>query len=251
MTSKPASARFSRLGSLALAPGLAVLALVHPTPGLIDPIATIAAAEALWLGVHVALALGFAGLAWLLLRSADCWPADMWRTALRIVLLAFGVLSTVYVGIDGVLVGALAVADAARAETVWSAPALVGVANLVGGLWAAGLTLLAWARLPASRQSVIVGATLLATWLTFVASGLPNGVAVPPLLSRLVATASAAVIVFRGGTGDLSPALLTVAAVFRLHVGPDAAVGLVLVAAAEALSRGRSDPGAASRLSAG
>jgi hypothetical protein len=59
---------------------------------------------------------------------------------------------------------------------------------------------------------------------------LPGGL--PTLVSRLAATATAALLVYARGAQAIPPALLIVSAVLRQHVGPEAALGLVFLAAA-------------------
>jgi hypothetical protein len=79
-----------------------------------------------------------------------------------------------------------------------------------------------------SGWPLLVGLALI--WLTFVASTPAIGLA--PLVSRLAATIMAASLVYRSGAPALPTALAIMAAVLRQHVGPEAALGLLVVAGA-------------------
>ncbi|GAC1313783.1 MAG: hypothetical protein NVSMB2_02280 [Chloroflexota bacterium] len=205
---------------------IAALALTHPAlaAGAAGaPAAAIAARGPLWLATHTALLLAFLTFGWRLGRHTT----GSTQAALRL----FAVANTAYLALDGLVVGALASSDPSRAAAVWNAPALGILANAVGALWAAALLLLAWIRLPHSQRTMLSQVALALTWLCFAASAAPGGV--PPLASRFIAAATAALVIYRRGTPAMSAALLTVAAVFRIHVGAEAAVGLLLIAGAE------------------
>jgi hypothetical protein len=80
------------------------------------------------------------------------------------------------------------------------------------------------------------------TWFTFVLGGfLPFAAA----LSRVVALAVGASLVYAAGIGGLAIALLIFAAVIRQHAGAEAALGMLCIAVAAALSE-RSGPAAES-----
>ena len=71
---------------------------------------------------------------------------------------------------------------------------------------------------------------LVLTWVAFVASAPP--LSAPPVISRLLAAATGAWIVYSRGTAGVPVALLVFAAVLHQHVGLEAALGLLLVSVA-------------------
>ena len=205
---------------------IAALAIAHPSSSADAVPASIAARLPAWLGIHAALLVAFPALAWRLGRHTTRWA--------QAALTAFAVTNTAYITLDGLVVGVLATTDPAYASAVWDSRALDLLANTVGALWAAALLLLAWTRIPGGQSTTVSGIAVALTWLSFTATAIPGGL--PPLASRLIAAAAAALIIYRGGIPGLSAGLLTLAAVFRIHVGPEAALGLLLTACAE-LSR--------------
>ena len=125
--------------------------------------------------------------------------------------------NTIFLVLDGVF----APADSVATNALWG--------NVTGAAWCLVLLSLAAALSPAEldRPTTLL---LILTWVAFIASAtpLPAG----PLLSRAVAVASAAWLAYRGGVSALPSALLVFGSVLRQHVGPEAALGLLLVAAA-------------------
>jgi hypothetical protein len=189
---------------------LAALEALHPP--------TLGADVAPWFGwipLHVALLVGYAALVWLLWRIA-C--GRLYRGAL----LAFGTLNTTYLLVDGI----------ARSTS----PLAAVLADATGAAWAAALLLLASSGAP---RPVQVGAAL--TWLAFVGSAPPLGL--PVIASRTLALATAAGLAYATGAPAVPAALLIFSAVLRQHVGPEAALGLLLLVPALSL-RGRSAPAA-------
>jgi len=195
------------LPAIALCSALAVLELAHPP----------SPAGSAWLPLHVALICGYVGLTWVLWRTAPRTHA-MLGAALAV----FVVANTAFLALDGLAIGLGATPAPAAADAL--------LANLTGAAWCAALLGLAatLAPQPHDRPRHIL---LVLTWLVFVASATPL-LAVGSLLSRAMATATAAWLVYRHGTDALPSALLVFAAVLRQHVGPEAALGMVSVAVA-------------------
>jgi hypothetical protein len=203
---------------------LASAELAHPTwaDGSIGE--AVEAAGDLWLALHAVLLLGY------LLLVAILWRLAGSRAA-RVLLLVFAASNSLFLGIDGLLVGILSRSNPAAADGVWNAPALSLLADVTGAAWAAALLLLALSLSPGSGRLVRAGC--LVTWLAFVASAIPvPGTAV---LGLAAALATGAWSVYQHGSDDFPLALLVFAAVQRQHVGPEAALGLVCVALALAV----------------
>ena len=187
---------------------LAILELAHP----------VSAAGAVWLPLHILLTGGYGLLTWLLWQAAA--RGDRHRTAsaaLRVALIGFVLANTIFLVLDGVV----AAADSVGTNALWG--------NVTGATWCLVLLCLAAALSPAEldRPTTLL---LILTWVAFIASAtpLPAG----PLLSRAVAVASAAWLAYRNGVSALPSALLVFGSVLRQHVGPEATLGLLLVAAA-------------------
>jgi hypothetical protein len=216
---------------------VAALELSHPawSDGAVTQ--AIASAGAWWIPLHVLLLLAYC-----VLVGAVLWPAA--STGLipgwwpRAMLAMFCIFNTAYLVLDGLIV---ARADPATAEGIWNSPWVTGLANAVGASWAAALLVcaLGWLSARAGR-AVHIGLVL--TWLAFIA-----GAALPAatLGGRIIALTTGVGLVYARGAMALPSALLVFAAVLRQHVGPEAALAMVFVAAAIAL-RERSNPAAAS-----
>jgi hypothetical protein len=218
---------------------VAGLELSHPSWSDGSVTQAIASAGVWWIPLHVLLALGYG-----LLVAVVLWPTTstgslpVWLS--RTILVIFCVFNSVYLVVDGVVV---AIVDAATANATWNSPWVAAVANAVGATWAAALFTCAYAFLPAKPgRAVHIGMAV--TWLAFVASA-----AFPPatLASRLIALATVAALVYTRGAPALPFGLLVFAAVLRQHVGPEAALAVLCIAAATAL-RERSTPVVASPL---
>jgi hypothetical protein len=216
---------------------VAALELVHPSwaDGAVSQ--AIASAGVWWIPLHVFLLLGYC-----LLVGVVLWPAASKGSAPswwpRAMLAMFCIFNTAYLVLDGLIVPGV---DAATADQIWNSPWLTGLANAVGATWAAALLVCAPGWLSArTARAVHIG--LAVTWLAFVA-----GAAFPAttLAGRFIALTTGAALVYARGAPALPFALLVFAAVLRQHVGPEAALAMVFVAAAIAL-RERSNPAAAS-----
>jgi hypothetical protein len=114
------------------------------------------------------------------------------------------------------------------------------LADVTGATWCAALLAIAGENLKASKPIVIA---LAITWFAFVTT----------TVSWFVALAVAAALTYMSGAAALPIALLVIASVQRQHVGPAAALGMLLIAVAGAIDlvRGRSAPAASSRPSPG
>jgi len=168
--------------------------------------------QADWVPLHVGLLVLYLAL------GATLWTQRS-DALFRVALVAFSVANAVFLVVDGLL----APDDA---NVLW--PTLL--ANVTGAAWS--LTLLALAAPPLWLMAAV--------WLAFVSN--------VPLLSRGVAIAGVAWLGYRGGASAIPAALLVFASTLRQHVGPEAALGLVLVAVALAWRRSPragSDPAAA------
>jgi hypothetical protein len=134
----------------------------------------------------------------------------------------------------------LAPTDPNAADTLWNSPLVTVLADASGATWAAALIVKGLALQGMARgRGDTAGA--LVTWLVSVASAAPlAGVAA---LSRIAALATGARAVYQRGTSGMPFALLVFAAVLRQHVGAEAALGLVCVALALAITT-RSAPAA-------
>jgi hypothetical protein len=175
-----------------------VLEVIHPVSSGGD----VASAGALWVPLHVALIVGYVLLVWLLWQVA--------RAALpRIASVIFVLANTAFLVVDGIL----------------GRPGDAVLANLTGATWCLLLLALAASWYRPDRPVIVMFAL---TWLAFVAGVLQ----VSPLLSRVVAIATAAWLAYRSGVAGVPSALLAFASVLRQHVGPEAALGLLCVAAA-------------------
>jgi hypothetical protein len=220
--------RVSRLRTLRIIVpiALAALELSHPTwsPGAVSP--AVVAAGSWWLVLHVLVLLGYGALVWLL------WiPAILPRVAL----VAFLLCNSAFLGVDGIGVGLLTQSDPGEADRLWTSSFVTALADLAGLTWAASLLCVA-ASLTKTGRGRLVSLALGLTWLTFIASAPP--LAVPVIISRVAAAATGASVIYRSGSGAVPFALLVFAAVLRQHVGPEAALGMLLVGIALAWAPG-------------
>jgi hypothetical protein len=180
----------------------------------------VAAAGGWWLPLHLLLIVGYAALVRVL------WVPSILA---RAVLVVFLVCNTAFLGVDGVAIGLLAASDPAAADALWTSPLVTILANVTGATWAASLLSIAATRHGAT-SSTPVKVGVVVTWILFVTSVF----SVPQLFSRLAAAATGALIVYAQGPAGLAAALLVFAAVLHQHVGPEAALGLLLVSLAVA-----------------
>jgi hypothetical protein len=178
-------------------------------------------------------------LTWILWRGAfvlairNDWRAAA-RVACRVALVVFFLANAMFLVVDGLVVGLRAATDPVGVDAIWESPTVILLANVAGAAWCLALLSLAAVRVPADLDRAT--AFLLAlTWLVFLVSATQLQAAQP--LSRVAAIGTAAWLVFRGGAPALPCALLVLSAVLRQHVGPEAALGIVLVAAALVLPR--------------
>ena len=183
--------RSSRFTVAALCVVLAGLEVLHPATAQ-------DAQQQVWIGVHVALLVGYALLCVALWTSA---PNALARASVAV----FGVLNAAFLAIEGLGVGA---------------PMLL-LANVTGAAWSAAL-------LTRVRESRVLTVLLAAAWVLFVAGAF----GLPVIVSRVAAIGVMAWLVYTGGRAAIGGALLAFAAVLRQHVGPEAALGLLCVAAA-------------------
>lgn len=199
---------------------LATLEVSHPTWSAGTVSEAVVASGGLWIPLHLLLGMGYFGLVCLL------WVPSLLP---RIMLGAFLLCNTAFLVVDGVGVGVLATFDPGAAERLWDSPLVVVLANLTGAAWAASLLSVAPCVSPAGRsRPALLG--LGATWLTFIASATP--LAMPFPIDRAAAlTTGAGAVYARGGSG-VPFALLVFAAVLHQHVGPEAALGMLLVGVA-------------------
>ena len=212
---------------------MAILELSHPSWAGASVSDGVATAGVWWIPLHLLLITGYAVVVGML------WPkAPIQRTLLAL----FAVCNTVFLGIDGVLVGLLARADPPTADALWNSLAVGVLGNLTGASWAAALVALAVELYPSRERSAAVVVESSLTWAAFVASSVMPLVG---LISRVLAVAIGALAVQATGRAGLPFALLVFAAVLHQHVGSEAALGMLCVAIAVTL-RGRSVPVAAS-----
>jgi hypothetical protein len=211
---------------------LGVLELSHPTWGNASVSEGVAEAGGWWIPLHVLLVLGYGLLVWML------WTPTM--TA-RLTFGVFAASNTAFLAVDGLAVGVLSQAEPAVADLVWNSLAVQALGNITGAAWAAALLATAAALYPADqRRTGLIGSAL--TWATFVASSVvPFAAAV----SRALALAMGVLSVQVSGMAGMPFALLVFGAILRQHVGPEAALGMLCIAIAQAL-RGRSSPAAVS-----
>jgi hypothetical protein len=208
------------------------LELVHPSWTDSSVAEGVAAAGAAWIPLHLLLIAGY-GLLVLMLWSPVRLP--------RVLLMLFLVANTAFLATDGLALGLLAQTDPAAADALWNAPAVTVLADVTGACWAAALLALAWERSRRMRGTTLL---LALVWLLVVGSAaLPDRT----LLTVLV-VAIGAYRVYVDGASALPFALFVIAATFRQHVGPEAALGMLCIAAAQtiALLRERSAPAASS-----
>jgi len=180
----------------------------------------VAVAGGWWMPLHVLLIAGYAALVRIL------WLPG---TLLRVTLVAFLACNTAFLAVDGVAVGLLVSSDPQAADALWNSQSVTALANLTGATWAASLLSVAAAHLRAGKTGPTQTALVL-TWLAFVASVPP--LSVPPVISRVLAAATGAWIVYATGTSGVRVALLVFAAILHQHVGAEAALGTVLVGVA-------------------
>ena len=200
--------------------GLAALVLSHPTWSDGGVSQAVAAAGGWWVPLHVLLIAGYAVLVRIL------WLPG---TVLRMTLVAFLVCNTAFLAIDGIAVGLLAGSDPQAADALWNSRSVTALANLTGATWAASLLSVAAAHLREGKSGPAQTALVL-TWLALVASVPP--LSVPPVISRVLAAAAGAWLVYATGTSGVPLALLVLAAILHQHVGAEAALGTVLVGVA-------------------
>ncbi len=197
---------------------LAALELSHPVwvEGSVSQ--AVVAAGGWWLPLHPLLIIGYAALVRVL------WvPGILVRT----VLVSFLVCNTAFLAVDGIAVGLLAGSDPQAADALWNSALVTALANVTGATWAASLLSIAHFHGPKGRPALI---GIVLTWLAVVASA--TSLSAPPVISRLLAAATGAWIVYSRGTTGVPAALLVFAAVLHQHVGPEAALGLLLVSVA-------------------
>jgi hypothetical protein len=207
-----------RVARIVVPIALAALELSHPTWSNGDVAQAVAATGAWWLPLHVLLIAGYGALVWLL------WLPGGFARAM---LIAFLVCNTAFLAIDGLAVGLLAQGNPDEADRLWTSPLVTLLANLTGATWAASLLSIAHFYGPKGRAALTA---LVLTFIAFVASAPP--LSVPPLISRLLAAATGAWIIYASGPKNLPLAALAFAAVLHQHVGAEAALGLVLVSLA-------------------
>jgi hypothetical protein len=214
---------------------LGALELGHPTWSDASTAQGVLGAGQWWIPLHLLLIAGYAGLVWTL------WGPS---SVTRVILGAFLGFNTAFLAVDGIAVGLLAQTDPVAANTLWASPMVAALAVLMGATWSAALlgraaTLSKYGR----ARGVRVGLALI--WVTYVLSSFLS----PPLtsaFSRVAALAVGASLVYAAGVDGLALALLTFAAVIRQHAGPEAALGMLCIAVAAALSE-RSGPVAGSQ----
>jgi hypothetical protein len=223
--------------AIAVPIALAALELSHPAWADGSVAQAVSAAGEWWLPLHVLLIAGYGVLALVLWRRLSARVGPGARAA-RWLALVFGACNSSYLAVDGIVVGVLAQTDPNAADALWNSPAVAVLADTTGASWAAALLLAALTLLPSAAAA---GAGTVVTWLLFAASVAPLPGA--GLLSRVAALATGAWAVYQRGTIGIPFALLVFAAVLRQHVGPEAALGLVCIALAFALTT-RSAPAA-------
>jgi hypothetical protein len=254
-----------RRAAVAVPIALAALELSHPAWSDGSVAQAVSAAGEWWLPLHVLLMAGYGVLALVLWRRVAERVGPVERAA-RWSAAVFGACNSAYLALDGLVVGVLARTDPGAADALWNSPLVTLLADATGASWAATLLLCALTLGPsayATDASVVphppapVARGVLAppadrleqggvavTWLLFAASAAPLGpAAVAAVLSRVAALATGAWAVYQRGTIGIPFALLAFAAVLRQHVGPEAALGLVCIACAFALTA-RSAPAA-------
>jgi hypothetical protein len=225
----------SARGALLVAPAAAaVLELLHPTWPDDAIFQAVAPVVGWWVTVHVLLLGLFPALLWTLSLELPSRHARVESLA-RVLLLLAALGNAAFLAIDGVgtavLIFSIRSADAAAALTsMWNSPLLIALADLAGGAFALALLATAAAIYREARSGLALLA-LMVTGLAFLASALPN--ASPALLiSRIAAVVAGAAMVYRSGANALPFALLVFAAVLPQHVGPPAALGMLMVGAA-------------------
>jgi hypothetical protein len=221
------------------APSAAVLELLHPTWPDDAIFESIAPVLGWWLALHVLLLGLLPGVLWTLWLELPRRRGGA-KSLARVLLIIAAIANAAFIAIDGIGTGLLILYARAAALTVlWNSPLLTGLADLAGGAFALALLATAAALYREARTGLAVVA-LIVTGLAFLASALPNLSAVL-LISRIAALVAGAVVVYRGGGSRVPCALLMFAAVLPQHVGPPAALGILLIGVA-LLFRGRSSP---------
>ena len=229
--------------ALAVPIALAALEVSHPAWADGSVAQAVSAGGAWWIPLHLLLIAGYGLLALVLWREIG---GETGGRAARTLLAMFSLCNSAYLAVDGVAVGVLAQTDPTAADTLWNSPLVTVLADATGASWAAALLVTGWSWHGTARGRVSTAGALV-TWLIFLASAAPAAatsvLASAALLSRSAAIATGAWAVYQRGTSSLPFALLVFAAVLRQHVGPEAALGLVCVAIALAITA-RSAPAA-------
>jgi hypothetical protein len=208
--------------ALAVAPPIAlgVLALLHPTwTG--DSVAT-AARSPDWIPIHVGLLVGYAALVGVL------WPGGDRRRPAALALAIFALTNAVYLAVDGLWIGRLALSDPNLADALWTAPAVNVLANLTGATWCIALLVRATLEHDVRGDRLLLGGLVLTAGLLIASLALPYA----GLAARLAAVGTGGLALYRVGVFALPFALLVFASVLRQHVGPEAALGMLCVAVA-------------------
>lgn len=235
---------FSRRRVLVLAaPSVAVLELLHPTWPDEAVFQTVAPIVGWWLTVHVLLLVLLPAVLWTLWLELPPSRAGL-DAVTRVLLIVAAVANAAFIAIDGLGTGVLIItARSAALIEMWNSPLLIALADLAGAAFALALLTTAAALYREARTGVaLIG--LVVTGLAFLASALPNPSVSPALLlSRIAALVAGGVVVYQGGGSRIPFALLVFAAVLPQHVGPPAALGVLLIGAA-LLLRERSSPAA-------
>jgi hypothetical protein len=221
---------------------LGILELTHPTWNDGSVSQAVADSGGWWTPLHLMLIVGYLGLALTL------WPDT---AVVRTLFVAFLVCNTVFLALDGVVVGSLAASNPAAADALWSSPFVTGLADVSGALWCAALLALAATRTTETASTLQMRSTialLAVVWMAFVASLLAPAAIVFGSIALVIAVYRT----FIGlGPGDgVYLGLLALAALSRQHVGPEAALGMLWLALAAMSDRrrrsatGRSAPAA-------
>jgi hypothetical protein len=199
---------------------LAVLALLHPIWTGDSVVA--AASSPNWIPVHIGLLVGFAALVGVM------WPAGSRRAPAAIALAVFALVNAIYLAVDGLWIGRLALSDPPLADALWNAPTVTVLANLSGALFCLALLLRATLEHDVRDDRLLIGGLGLTALLLIASGWLPYA----GLAARLAAIATGGLAIYRAGLPAVPFALLVFASVLRQHVGPEAALGMVCITVA-------------------
>lgn len=219
---------------------VALLELVHPSWPDDAVYETVAPIVGWWITLHLLLVALFPVVMWTLWLELQPARNALRRSAAALLAVA-AVSSTAYLALDGLGTGLMVEAAqaldpagrhavAAALVGMWTSPLVTGLVDTAGGSLALALLCTATALFPAAwNRSILSG--LVITGAALILSAFAGG-SLALLVSRAAGLFTGGMLVYRTGASAVPFALLVFAATLPQHVGPPAALGMLLIQAA-------------------